>query len=47
MEGRAQQCASRVGKKFDLRLTPTTLVDAAQTLTRTGPAKGPVPKEGS
>ena len=34
--------------QFDLRLTPTTLAEAAQTLTRTDPAKGPVPnKEGS
>jgi hypothetical protein len=33
--------------QFDLHLTPTTLAEAVQTLTRTDPAKGPVPKEGS
>jgi DNA-binding transcriptional ArsR family regulator len=33
--------------QFDLHLTPTSLAEAAQTLTRTDPAKGPVPKEGS
>jgi DNA-binding transcriptional ArsR family regulator len=33
--------------RFDLHLTPTSLAEAAQTLTRTDPAKGPVPKEGS
>ena len=33
--------------QFDLHLTPATLAEAAQTLTRTDPAKGPVPKEGS
>jgi ArsR family transcriptional regulator len=32
---------------LDLRLTPATLAEAAQTLTSTDPAKGPVPKEGS
>jgi DNA-binding transcriptional ArsR family regulator len=32
--------------QFDLQLTPATLAEAAQTLTRTDPAKGPVPKEG-
>ena len=32
---------------LDLRLTPATLAAAAQTLTSTDPAKGPVPKEGS
>jgi DNA-binding transcriptional ArsR family regulator len=33
--------------QFDLHLTPTSLAEAAQTLTRTDPAKGPVPKEDS
>jgi DNA-binding transcriptional ArsR family regulator len=33
--------------QFDLRLTPATLAEAAQTLTSTDPAKGPAPKEGS
>ena len=33
--------------QFDLHLTPTSLAEAAQTLTSTDPAKGPVPKEGS
>jgi DNA-binding transcriptional ArsR family regulator len=33
--------------QFDLHLTPTSLVEAAQTLTRTDPAKGPASKEGS
>ena len=33
--------------QFDVRLTPTTLVEADQTLTRADPAKGPVSKEGS
>jgi DNA-binding transcriptional ArsR family regulator len=32
---------------LDLHLTPATLAEAAQTLTRTDPAKGPGPKEGS
>jgi ArsR family transcriptional regulator len=32
---------------LDLHLTAATLAEAAQTLTRTDPAKGPVPKEGS
>src|SRR4029450_512825 len=32
---------------LDLRLTPATLAEAAQTLASTDPAKGPVPKEGS
>jgi DNA-binding transcriptional ArsR family regulator len=32
---------------FDLHLTPTALAVAAQTLTRTDPAEGPGPKEGS
>jgi DNA-binding transcriptional ArsR family regulator len=31
----------------DLHLTAATLAEAAQTLTRTDPAKGPGPKEGS
>lgn len=30
---------------FDLRLTASTLVEAAQTLTSTDPGKGPAPKE--
>jgi ArsR family transcriptional regulator len=33
--------------QFDLHLTPSTLAEAAQTLTRTDPAKGPISKEGS
>ena len=32
---------------LDLHLTAATLAEAAQTLTRTDPAKGPVPKESS
>jgi DNA-binding transcriptional ArsR family regulator len=32
---------------LDLHLTAATLAEAAQTLTRTDPAKGPGPKEGS
>jgi hypothetical protein len=32
---------------LDLHLTAASLAEAAQTLTRTDPAKGPVPKEGS
>src|SRR5215217_851580 len=31
--------------QFDLHLTPATLAEAAQTLTRTDPAKGPISKE--
>ena len=32
---------------LDLHLTATTVAEAAQTLTSTDPAKGPIPKEGS
>jgi DNA-binding transcriptional ArsR family regulator len=32
---------------LDVHLTAATLAEAAQTLTRTDPAKGPEPKEGS
>jgi ArsR family transcriptional regulator len=32
---------------LDLHLTAASLAEAAQSLTRTDPAKGPVPKEGS
>ena len=33
--------------QFHLHLTPTSLAEAAPTLTRTDPAKGPASKEGS
>ena len=32
---------------FDLHLTPSTLVAAVQTLTKSDPGKGPAPKEDS
>ena len=32
---------------FDMRLTPSALAEAAQTLTKSDPEKGPAPKEDS
>src|SRR5262249_1901478 len=32
---------------FDLRLTPPALAEAVQTLTKSGPERGPAPKEDS